>query len=187
MIKRKMLDLKIGAAGEKDSQIIKPNKSYMANINKYLMLAANYGDVRRLTSDDYLPAIIELDTEKIMQRVTGIDKYLSSECMFPVLNVIKGGINTAQNVLRTMSSRGDPKILETSIWTDDPIVFQRFVNSNMSQQYQGNGSDMMLTSPYSYGLYLNEKTTDGFGSFEKDCWKKRGHQLISLYLKLRTM
>lgn len=187
MIKRKMKDLKIGTAGETDSQIVKPSKSYMANINKYLALAANYGSVEKLIDDDYSPVIIELNAEKVMQRISGIDKYLSRECMFPVLNVIKGGINTAQNVLRLMSSRGDPKNLETSIWTDDPEIFQRFVDNSISRQYQGNGSDMMLTNQYSYGLYLNENTTNGFGSFEKDGWKKRGHQLISLYLKLRTI
>lgn len=185
MIKTKLKDLKIGPAGEADSQIVKPSKSYMANVNRYLTLAASYGNVQKLSNDEYSPVIIELDTEKVMQRVSGIDKYLSSECMFPVLNITKGGINTAKEVLRTMCSRGDPKNLEASIWTDDTEFFQKFVDTSMQHQYEGSGTDMMHTNQHSYGLYHNEPTTNGFGSFEKDCWKKRGHQLRSLYLEVR--
>jgi CheY-like chemotaxis protein len=187
LIKKKLGELQIGFTGDREARVVRGSKDYMSKIERYLRKAEEFGSVMRLSRDEHAPAVIELDTEKVVQGYRDTGHYLSSECMFPVLNVVKGGINTAKEVLRKMCTRGDPKNLECSIWTDDKMIYKRFIDRSQTPKYQGSGEDLMVTQTHSYGLYWNEPTTNGLGTLSNGQWKKRGHQLKSIFLSLRTM
>jgi len=194
LIRKKFSELPIGWTGDKDAKVVRVNSPYWAKIARYLTQAKEYGNVIRVTDDDRAPAIIILDPEKVAQNYKEISNYLSSECMYPVLNVVKGGANTAKDVLRLMCIRGDPKNLETTIWTDDENTYKGFIEHNQIPKFLDSGDDMMRTQTHSYGLYLNEPTTNGLGTFAKlgeekplENPKFRGHQFKIAYLELRTM
>ena len=187
LIKKRFADLQIGFTGDSEAKVVRASREYMSKIERYLKKAQEYGTVNRQSQDEHSPAVIVLDTEKVTQGYKEIGNYLSSECMFPVLNVVRGGINTAKDVLRKMCTRGDPKNLECTVWTDDKGIYERFIDRNQIPKFVSTGDDMMVTQAHSYGLYLNEPTTNGLGTFLNDTWKKRGHQLKSIYLNLRTM
>lgn len=192
MIRKKLLELPIGETGNQKAKVVRVSDSYWdgMRISKYLKTSRDYMIKDRLpqvSEDKHSPALIELNTNKVIDNYKNIRKYLSWECMFPVLNIVKGNEMIADRVMNQMGRLDEPKSLELSIFTDDKQIYERFIDKQHAYDYIGDYRNLMVTNQYSYGLYHNEVTTNGFGTFSKNEWKKRGHQLLSLYLKLRTM
>ncbi|MBN2457579.1 response regulator [Candidatus Woesearchaeota archaeon] len=186
ILKQKMFSLKIGHPGDREAEVVIPSPGYMKEVNRYLSSSAKFGKVHR--DNELGPAIVELPKYFLLQSDLELMRHLGDECMFPVLNVFRGDEDIAKRVLYAMNVKNqDEKILEYTIWTDDPEIFDRFVDRSSAEKYSGQ-KDIMHTQEFSHGLHLNEPTTNGLGTFREDgSWKMRGHEGYSLYLKLRTM